>query len=217
MAEIKIEKKKPIWPWILVVLVILGIIAYLVYANDDRDDYTDDFDDDITNEQVMDSESRSLESKTLDATGAYMAGTAYDQYTAYEGSIRDSTRIAVDSSYTKKAYYNLSKAVAKKAEEKEIETSQALTDLQEFSMLITKVSSPLSDAESAKNFKTASDKVAKVLEDIQKNSYPELESMVDELKLVASEMDGYISMNKQQDNITQFLQKSRDVLRAMNN
>lgn len=212
MAEIKIEKKKPIWPWILVVLVILGIIAYLVYANQERDDYNDDFDDGVINEQMVEPDT-----KPLDTRGAYAPGTAYDQYTAFEGSIRDSTRIAMDSSYTKKAYYNLCKAVAKKADENNVEDSQALTDLKEFSMLITKVSSPLSSAESAKNFKTASDKVAKVLEDIQIKSYPELQSQVADLKQVTSEMDGYISMDKQQDNITQFLQKSRDVLKAMNN
>lgn len=215
MAEIKIEKKKSVWPWILVVLVILGIITYLVYSNSDLNDRTDDFDDDFTNSQVIDSDSRAMDNKSTTGT-AYMPGTSYDQYTAFEGSIRDSTRIAKDSSYTKKAYYNLCKAVAKKAEETKVEDSQALTDLKDFSMLITRVSSPLSSAESAKNFKTASDKVAKVLEDIQIKSYPELQSKVSDLKQVTSNMDGYTRMDQQQDNITQFLQKSRDILKEMN-
>lgn len=29
MAEIKIEKKKPIWPWIVVLLIIGGLIYYI--------------------------------------------------------------------------------------------------------------------------------------------------------------------------------------------
>lgn len=33
MAEIKIEKKKPIWPWIAVVLII-GALVYYIYAVD---------------------------------------------------------------------------------------------------------------------------------------------------------------------------------------
>ena len=33
MAEIKIEKKKPIWPWIALVLII-GAIVYYVYFTD---------------------------------------------------------------------------------------------------------------------------------------------------------------------------------------
>ncbi|BDU24937.1 MULTISPECIES: hypothetical protein [unclassified Flavobacterium] len=29
MAEIKIEKKKPIWPWIAVVLIIAALVYYI--------------------------------------------------------------------------------------------------------------------------------------------------------------------------------------------
>lgn len=33
MAEIKIEKKKPIWPWI-VALLIIGALIYYIYSKD---------------------------------------------------------------------------------------------------------------------------------------------------------------------------------------
>lgn len=37
MAEIKIEKKSPMWPWVLLVAVIIGLIIYfLVYNTDDE-------------------------------------------------------------------------------------------------------------------------------------------------------------------------------------
>jgi hypothetical protein len=35
MAEIKIEKKKPIWPWIIALLLI-GAIVYYVFLRDDQ-------------------------------------------------------------------------------------------------------------------------------------------------------------------------------------
>ncbi|WP_281232801.1 hypothetical protein [Flavobacterium gelatinilyticum] len=35
MAEIKIEKKKPIWPWIVAVLLI-GALVYYVFLKDDE-------------------------------------------------------------------------------------------------------------------------------------------------------------------------------------
>ncbi|MDX1470364.1 MAG: hypothetical protein R3213_02615 [Flavobacteriaceae bacterium] len=38
MAEIKIEKKKPIWPWILALLVIAAIVVFYFMNNDDYDD-----------------------------------------------------------------------------------------------------------------------------------------------------------------------------------
>jgi len=33
MAEIKIEKKKPIWPWIVVALII-GALIYYIFVSD---------------------------------------------------------------------------------------------------------------------------------------------------------------------------------------
>jgi hypothetical protein len=35
MAEIKIEKKKPVWPWILVLLVIAALI-YFIFCRDNE-------------------------------------------------------------------------------------------------------------------------------------------------------------------------------------
>lgn len=212
MAEIKIEKKKPVWPWVILILVVLGIIAYFVYANDE--DVNDDFDDDITNEQVIDT------TNTQSSYDSYNTGTtnsSYDQFMAYDQSIADSTRVAVDSSYTKKAFANLTKAVVQKADENNIEDSEALTDLRNFSSLITSISTTTKDTKGFKNFKTASDKVVKVMEDIQKKAYPSLLTQVADLKKTAAKVDGSVMMNKQQEQLYAFLRQSRDVLQMMNN
>jgi hypothetical protein len=37
MAEIKIEKKKPMWPWVLVVAIIVGLIIYFLVYNTDQE------------------------------------------------------------------------------------------------------------------------------------------------------------------------------------
>lgn len=42
MAEIKIEKKKPVWPWILVGLIILAVIVFVVFASEDDDEFNND-------------------------------------------------------------------------------------------------------------------------------------------------------------------------------
>ena len=42
MAEIKIEKKKPVWPWILIGLIILAVIFFVVFASEDDDEFNND-------------------------------------------------------------------------------------------------------------------------------------------------------------------------------
>jgi len=34
MAEIKIEKKRPIWPWIVALLLIFGLVYYVFLRED---------------------------------------------------------------------------------------------------------------------------------------------------------------------------------------
>ncbi len=42
MAEIKIRKKSPVWPWVLLlILIIFGVFYYLYYKGDETT-YTDD-------------------------------------------------------------------------------------------------------------------------------------------------------------------------------
>jgi hypothetical protein len=36
MAEIKIEKKKPLWPWIVAVLIIAALVYYIFVNNQEN-------------------------------------------------------------------------------------------------------------------------------------------------------------------------------------
>ena len=46
MAEIKIEKKRPVWPWVLLAIIILGILAYVfLYSENFNGEEIDDKDD----------------------------------------------------------------------------------------------------------------------------------------------------------------------------
>lgn len=43
MAEIKITKKAPVWPWILILLIIIGGLFFLfLYGSSDENDINDD-------------------------------------------------------------------------------------------------------------------------------------------------------------------------------
>lgn len=51
MAEIKIEKKSPMWPYILIALVVVLVIAFVWYKNSDVES---NLDDDTVPEQIED-------------------------------------------------------------------------------------------------------------------------------------------------------------------
>ncbi|TDU34469.1 hypothetical protein BXY82_2792 [Gelidibacter sediminis] len=212
MAEIKIEKKKPVWPWVILILVVLAIIAYLVYDNDN--DMDDDFDDDYSEEQVIDSLNTQ---STYDPYNNSDTSSTYDQFTAYDEAISDSTRVAIDSSYTKNAFANLAKVVVHKADEHAIAESPALTDLRNFSSLKTSISTTTKETEGFKNFKTATDKIVTVMETVQQKSFPSLQTQMADLKQSASKIDGSKALKEQQHQIYTFFRQSRDVLKMMNN
>lgn len=214
MTEIKTDKKKPMWPWIFLGLIVVGIIIYLVNSTPAKDNLTQDFDNDLASEQVGDSQNGNSGSDE-NHKGGITAGATYNSFKAFDESMRDSTRIAVDSSYTKMAFTNLTKLVVKHANKHELEDSKALDDLRNYSMLITSIAKTSNTDENFKNFKTLCDKIAFVLGDLQEKSYPSLEQDVSNLKQLASEVSISTPMNQQQDAINKFLVKSRDILRVI--
>jgi hypothetical protein len=49
MAELRVEKKSPVWPWILVAVLVIGVVAWLIMSNNadstgDRNDGRTDTD-----------------------------------------------------------------------------------------------------------------------------------------------------------------------------
>jgi heme/copper-type cytochrome/quinol oxidase subunit 2 len=54
MAEIKIEKKKPVWPWI-VALVLIAALVYFVFLRDNEGEYTNE--DSIENNTTLENTS----------------------------------------------------------------------------------------------------------------------------------------------------------------
>ncbi|PRX51930.1 hypothetical protein [Salegentibacter salegens] len=63
MAELKVEKKKPVWPWILLIaIIILGILFY-VFAYDDTNDDVDDIDDTNDIEELNDTSGINVKEK----------------------------------------------------------------------------------------------------------------------------------------------------------
>lgn len=53
MAEIKIEKKKPIWPWVLLAVILIAVVAFFVFQ-EDVEDFADDVQEEINEHDTDD-------------------------------------------------------------------------------------------------------------------------------------------------------------------
>lgn len=212
MAEIKIEKKKPVWPWILLVLIILAAIAYFVYTNNNDDDYQDDVDteeiDDMNDNTLKDS---IIYEDTMDNPDSFMLVTQYSE------SIKDSTRIGTDSTYTKTALYNLAKAVTSKATQYNLGNSKALEDLKSFTSQMDGITNSTMPKATGinKNLKTVSMNIVSVLEIIQTKTFSVLQKEVSDLKQTANKITT-MSLDKQKTALQTFFRKANEVLNNMN-
>ena len=212
MAEIKIEKKKPVWPWILLVLLILAVIAYFLYENNDNDDYADD----ATIEEVDD-----INSTSIDTNEPYDNTTNYtdsrDYITIYSASIMDSTRIGNDTTYTKTALYNLAKTVRSKAESIGITNSTAMENLNNFTSRMDGMSDSTMRNKMgiSQNVKSVSTDIVSVIERIQTQKYPALQNEVADLKQTSNKITA-TTIEKQQMTLQNFFRKAKEVLTKMN-
>lgn len=212
MAEIKIEKKSPIWPWILLVILIIAVIVYFVYTNDK--DSSTIYDNELKNETI----------DTLSGTPHVSHGTtapylgSLSVVQEFENSVTDSTRIGVDSTYTKTAIVNLARVVTMKADELDVKPSMALENLKFYSdpsQATTDTQIPVSK-DVYGDFKTVSKDIVTVLETIQTENYPSLKEDIMELKQTSSKIDTNTATKTQQTIVQTFFSKAKKVVNDMN-
>lgn len=213
MAEIKIEKKKPVWPWILLGLIILGIILYFLFANDN--DGIDDMDDTNT-EQVGDTtyqDTRAMDRDTTtfdrNDTISDVSSQSVNRYVAHVG---DKSRMDMDHEYSSRALTHLINAVEYKAREKNVNLDADLAQIRTEAEEIT--NNPQS-TDHANKIKSAGTKIADALDKLQENSYPDLDQDVEEVKTAAQGIDTQVETLQQKEQINSFYDEAAEVLRKM--
>lgn len=206
MAEIKIEKKKPIWPWIILALVILALLYFLVFADDDNGEI-----DDVETEQVEEGavwqdeeETTTWETETDTATG--------EGVQAYLTYISDNNRMGVDHEYTNNAIIQLMNAVQAKANELNVDINADIQAVRQDAQAIQRDPTATTHANKIKD---AGTKLANVIEKLQKEKFPNLSSDAQEVKTAAQNINASTQTLEQKDQIKKFFDEAGDVLRKM--
>lgn len=211
MAEIKVEKKKPVWPWILLGLLILAVILYFVFADNDTMDSADDTDDIERVEDTTYTSTQGNDNTTRweDNTASAGTGGEVDNFIAHVG---DQSRMGVDHEYTNNALIHLINAVETKAREENIDIDASIQEMREEAREITQNPQGTNHANKIKN---VGEKIAGSLEDIQEEKYPNLSNDVEEVKTAAQEIDASTLTLDQKDKINNFFNQAADVLKKM--
>jgi hypothetical protein len=200
MAEIKIEKKRLVWPWIL---SGLGLIAVLIYflAFYNNNSYINEVPK--THDLIVTKETDLISVKENNSTVA-----------AYVTFIENSDKkMGLDHEYTNEALLKLIEATNAMAGEVGYEVRADLEKVKEYAEMITKDPFVTTHAD---NIRKADDILTKVLQNIQKAKYPGLTNEVAELKIASESIKPEVLTLDQKNEVKAFFSKAADLLQKMN-
>jgi hypothetical protein len=202
MAEIKIEQKKQIWPWMVAGLVIVALLVYfLVFRDNGKNTEAVTEEDYITN----------TNEPTL---AGVMEKENNDTVLAYVNFVENrNERMSLDHAYTNEALLKLIKATNAKANEVGYEVRADIEKVKGYANMITK--DPF-DTAHADNIRKATDILTNVLHNIQKAEYPRLADEVEELKSASESIKPGVLTLEQKDAVKNYFAKASGLLQKMN-
>lgn len=199
MAEIKIEQKKQIWPWLLVGLVIVALLFYFLEFRDSSSnmEVVPEADDSGTNADNL------LGVKENNSTVA-----AYVSFVE-----NDTNKMSLDHAYTNEALLKLIEATSAIANEVGYEVRADIEKAKDYAKMISKAPFETTHAD---NIRKADDILTKVLQNIQKAKYPGLAEEVAELKIASESIKPGVLTLDQKDAVKNYFAKAADLLQKMN-
>ncbi len=195
MTEIKIEKKQPIWPWILLVFGLLLAAWFFFLRNDNADNYTD-------------------EPTIADTTAMIDVHENNSIVVTYVTFINaDTNTMGLDHAYTSEALTRLTDAVDAMATEVGYEVK---SDIARAKQLADEIKKDPMATNHADKIRSAADIVSTALQNIQQAKYPGLSAEAAEVKSAASAINPETSTLDQRDTVKSFFRKAADLLSKMN-
>lgn len=195
MTEIKIEKKQPIWPWILLVLGLLLAVWFFFLRNDNADSYTD-------------------EPTIADTTAMIDVHENNNIVVTYVTFINaDTNTMGLDHAYTSEALTRLTDAVEAMATEVGYEVK---SDIARAKQLADEIKKDPMATNHADKIRSAADIVSTSLQNMQQAKYPGLSAEAAEVKSAASAINPETSTLDQRDTVKSFFRKAADLLSKMN-
>lgn len=207
MAEIKIEKKKPIWPWILLGLIILAVILYFVIADNNDDD---DFNEEENTEQVATPMETEEDTETASWEEDNLSGD--ESVSKYLTHISDQEKMGIDHEYSSQALVYLINALENRSEEANINTEVEIQELKDDVRDIKEDPQALTHANTIND---VGDKIVDLMEKMQEEKFPDISQDVQEVKTALQNIDPSTPTLDQKDAVNSFYKEAGDVVQNM--
>ncbi len=192
MAEIKIEKKKPVWPWIVAGIILVALIIFY-FANDDDD------------QSVRNAEQETEVSDTNEMDNT--AVVAYVQFVDAEQG-----RMGEDHEYTQQALQKLTEAVRELADEKGYDIS---ADLDQAEQAANEITNDASETDHAEHIRNAADALTRAITNMQQEYYPDLQDNAQELMNTTESIDPAQLTLEQKEAVKSFFDQSAELIEEM--
>jgi len=194
MTEIKIEKKKPVWPWILLALGLL-VAAFAAWFFFIRNDNAEPL-------------------ATADETALIDVRENNNIVAAYVTFVdADTATMGLDHVFTNEAFTKLIDAVEAIAAESGYDVKADIAEAKQLADEITK--DPMVTTHTDK-IRSAADVLSTALQNIQQAKYPGLSTEAADVKSAASAINPETLTLDQRDAVKSFFRKAADLLNKMN-
>jgi hypothetical protein len=195
MAEIRVEKRKPIWPWLVAALAVVILLIYFL-AIQNGEEYLDTA---VATENTP----TLLEVKENNST--------IQSFVSFIES--DTNRMTLDHEFTNTALLRLTRSIEAAAEIAGYNIRADLDKVREYAENITV--NPYVGTH-ADDIRRAADELSSVLRNIQQAGYPELSSKTEDLHNAAASIDPDVLTLQQKDKVKAFFAEAAELLEEMN-
>lgn len=202
MAEIKIEKKKkPLWPWILLAIVVIALILLFAVPWDDEEDY----------ERVAETEEMINTKDKSDISGEREENQTV---LAYIGWMDENIgQMGIDHELTHRALTDLANAIQSLATEIGFNLEVELDQAREYADQIKEDPYETSHAD---KIRKAADMISKAQVNMQEAKYSGLKQEALEVQDAASRINPEELTLDQKEEVKNFFRKATDLLQEMN-
>ena len=191
MTEIKIAKKKPVWPWILLLFGLLAAAWFLFFRND----------------KIMPVET--VDKKIL--IDVHENNTIVAAYVAFINA--DTNTMSLDHAFTNEALIKLTDAVDAMATETGFDVKVDIAKAKQYADEITR--DPMSNTHADK-IRSAAYVLGNALQNLQQAKYPGLSNEATDVKSAATAIIPETLTLDQRNAVKSFFRKAANLLTKMN-